>query len=91
MAGFVSCRRIEKYLSLAEVQSASHTDPGADITMTSATFTWPRDDSAAPQANGSRSTAVTPKTAFLLFDLSLRFPHGKLSLICGRLGRSCQC
>ena len=31
---------------------------------------------------------ATPKTAFSLLDLTLDFPEGELSLICGRLGMS---
>jgi ABC-type multidrug transport system fused ATPase/permease subunit len=48
-----------------------------DIVMTNATFTWPRDTSG---------DANTPKNVFTLADLTLRFPQGQLSLICGRLG-----
>ncbi|CAK9783969.1 P-loop containing nucleoside triphosphate hydrolase protein [Cutaneotrichosporon oleaginosum] len=81
LQGFVSCRRIEKYMTLAEVNAASDFD-GGDIVLTNATFTWPKDDSA----NGLKSTVPTPRPAFSLADLTLRFPKGKLSLICGRLG-----
>lgn len=35
---------------------------------------------------GGKSTATTPKNAFTLADLTLRFPRSELSLICGRLG-----
>ncbi|OCF33530.1 ATP-binding cassette transporter [Kwoniella heveanensis BCC8398] len=83
LQGFVSCRRIEKYLSLAEVTPIEENDGSGDIVLTSATYTWPRDDSAI---QGFKSTAPTPKSAFTLADLTLRFPKGKLSLICGRLG-----
>nr|XP_019043546.1 ATP-binding cassette transporter [Kwoniella bestiolae CBS 10118]OCF22476.1 ATP-binding cassette transporter [Kwoniella bestiolae CBS 10118] len=88
LQGFVSCRRIEKYLSLAEVAPIQENNGEGDIILSSATYTWPRDESATPMAqnNPSRSTATTPKNAFTLADLSLRFPRGKLSLICGRLG-----
>ncbi|KAK8849677.1 hypothetical protein IAR55_005012 [Kwoniella newhampshirensis] len=85
LQGFVSCKRIEKYMSLAEVAPVEENDGQGDIVLSSATFTWPRDDSAH-STNPSRSTATTPKNAFTLADLSLRFPRGKLSLICGRLG-----
>ncbi|WVF68276.1 hypothetical protein IAT40_003041 [Kwoniella sp. CBS 6097] len=72
-----------KYLSLAEVAPIEENDGDSDIILTSATYTWPRDDSAI---QGPKSTATTPKSAFTLADLTLRFPKGKLSLICGRLG-----
>lgn len=45
--------------------------------LTNATFAWAREDAPADTA--------TPKHAFALADLSLRFPEGKLSLICGRI------
>ncbi|WWD20306.1 hypothetical protein CI109_104782 [Kwoniella shandongensis] len=85
LQGFVSCKRIEKYMSLAEVAPVDENDGEGDIVLSSATFTWPRDDSAHV-IDSTRSTATTPKNAFTLADLSLRFPKGKLSLICGRLG-----
>ncbi|GMK55034.1 hypothetical protein CspeluHIS016_0200900 [Cutaneotrichosporon spelunceum] len=81
LQGFVSCRRIEKYMTLTEVNSASDFD-GGDIVLTNATFTWPTDD----LANGTKSTVPTPRPTFSLADLTLRFPRGELSLICGRLG-----
>ncbi|WVQ79183.1 hypothetical protein IAT38_001279 [Cryptococcus sp. DSM 104549] len=88
LQGLVSCRRIEKYLSLSEVSPIEESIEQGDIVLSSATFTWPQDDSAAPKDSllQSQSAAPTPKNAFTLADLSLRFPHGQLSLICGRLG-----
>ncbi|WOO81435.1 ATP-dependent bile acid permease [Vanrija pseudolonga] len=83
LQGFVSCRRIEKYLSLAEVSNVEPFD-GGDIVLVNATLTWPKDDSSS--GSGKKSTAPTPRPDFSLADLSLRFPEGKLSLICGRLG-----
>lgn len=82
LQGFVSCRRIEKYMTLAEVAPVEEFD-GGDIVLNNATFTWPKDESSA---NGTKSTTPTPRPAFSLADLTLRFPKGKLSLICGRLG-----
>ncbi|KAL1411123.1 hypothetical protein Q8F55_002073 [Vanrija albida] len=83
LQGFVSCRRIEKYMSLAEVNDVEPFD-GGDIVLVNATLTWPKDDSSS--GSGKKSTAPTPRPDFSLADLSLRFPEGKLSLICGRLG-----
>lgn len=77
LKGFVSCRRIEKYLAFAEVDMVEATAK-SDIILTNATFTFARNDSAL--------TSATPKNAFTLADLTLRFPQGELSLICGRLG-----
>ncbi|EKD03427.1 hypothetical protein A1Q2_02282 [Trichosporon asahii var. asahii CBS 8904] len=81
LQGFVSCRRIEKYMSLPEVPDV---DPfaGGDIVLRNATYTWAKDESKSP----TKSAAPTPRPDFSLADLSLCFPAGKLSLICGRLG-----
>ncbi|KAI0821920.1 multidrug resistance-associated ABC transporter [Trametes gibbosa] len=81
----VSIRRIEKYLHGAEVSPvppiATQTQ---QIALQSATITWPQDrtrgSSAAPSA------ASTPRHKFILVDLTLDFPVGELSLICGKLG-----
>lgn len=78
-------RRIEKYLHGAEVDSVPPLDGQLHpIAMQSATITWPQDrvrsTSAAPSA------VSTPKQKFLLMDLTLKFPLGELSLICGKLG-----
>ena len=53
------------------------------VAFQSCTATWPQDRAAASQAS---SAASTPKHKFLLVDLSLNFPQGELSLICGKLG-----
>jgi ABC-type multidrug transport system fused ATPase/permease subunit len=80
--GFVSLRRVEKYMSTAEV---SHRELGStQISMRSATITWPRD--IAPDSAGPASLPSTPKVSFTLTDLNLDFPQDGLSLICGRLG-----
>ncbi|KAE8542519.1 hypothetical protein D1P53_001298 [Cryptococcus gattii VGV] len=88
LQGFVSCRRIEKYLCLDEVAAIEENDGESDIVLSSATFAWPRDETAFTNelAINAVSNVATPKTAFTLADLNLRFPKGKLSLICGRLG-----
>ncbi|WVO13896.1 hypothetical protein L204_101520 [Cryptococcus depauperatus] len=87
LQGFVSCKRIEKYLSLAEVPVIEESDGLEDIILSSATYTWPRNDltHAVDEGLVTRST-ITPKNSFTLANLNLRFPRGKLSLICGRLG-----
>ena len=78
-------RRIEKYLHGAEVAHVTPLDSTQNkIALQSATITWPQDrirgSSTAPSA------ASTPKHKFVLVDLSLEFPQGELSLICGKLG-----
>ena len=53
------------------------------IAFRSCTLTWPRDRNAGSLAP---SVASTPRHKFVLVDLSLNFPQGELSLICGKLG-----
>lgn len=93
LQGFVSCRRIEKYMRAAEVLPVNNPDEGVDITLNSATITWPRDRApdgiegqASGQATAAPSVAATPKVGFTLSDLNLSFPNGQLSLVCGKLG-----
>ncbi|KAJ6551152.1 hypothetical protein B0H19DRAFT_1156687 [Mycena capillaripes] len=78
---FVSLRRIDQYLDSPEVsipvpaqQTQRHSD--GNIVLSSAYITWP-----------SSSSAKSPSsTTFALSDLSLEFPAGKLSLVCGKFG-----
>jgi ABC-type uncharacterized transport system fused permease/ATPase subunit len=53
------------------------------IALQSCTVTWPQDRS---QASLAPSAASTPRHKFMLVDLTLSFPPGELSLICGKLG-----
>ena len=81
---FVSLRRIEKYLNGAEVNTVPPLDQQSKIvSFQSCTATWPQDRKASSLAS---SAASTPKHKFVLVDLSLNFPEGELSLICGKLG-----
>lgn len=48
------------------------------------TITWPRDRAATEST--APSAASTPKSSFILQDISVRFPENELTLICGRLG-----
>ena len=81
---FVSLRRIEKYLNGAEVFAVPPLDQQSKtVAFQSCTVTWPQDRNASSLAP---SAASTPKHKFVLVDLSLNFPQGELSLICGKLG-----
>lgn len=73
-------------MSSAEIPRAEPFDAAGDIVLNNATFAWPRDDSNDEIDAGGKSTATTPKAAFTLADMTLTFPRGELSLICGRLG-----
>lgn len=85
LQSMVSMRRIEKYLNGAEVNPVPplSTEP-SPIALQSATITWPQDRTRG--TSSAPSAASTPKHKFMLIDLSLEFPHGELSLICGKLG-----
>ncbi|TCD67258.1 hypothetical protein EIP91_000335 [Steccherinum ochraceum] len=81
----VSIRRIEKYLHGAEVNLAPplNLDPSV-VAIRSATIVWPQTRSQG--SSSASSVALTPRNKFSLIDLSLEFPHGELSLVCGKLG-----
>jgi ABC-type multidrug transport system fused ATPase/permease subunit len=84
---FVSIRRIEKYLNGVEVPSASPLDGSTHpISVQSATLSWPQARSSSASASALDSASATPARKFMLIDVSLDFPQGELSLICGRLG-----
>ncbi|KAJ7065610.1 multidrug resistance-associated ABC transporter [Mycena amicta] len=81
---FVSLRRIEKYLNTREVKLVpALADQSKEISFNSCTVTWPQDRSAS---SVSASAVSTPRNKFVLMDLSLEFPRGELSLVCGKLG-----
>lgn len=81
----VSLRRIEKYLHGTEVTSVPPLScQNQTIALQSATVTWPQDRSHL--GSKTPSAASTPRKKFVLVDLTLSFPIGELSLICGKLG-----
>ena len=78
-------RRIEKYLNGVEVSTVPPLDNRHHpIALQSATITWPQDRTRG--SSTAPSVASTPRQKFVLVDLSLEFPQGELSLICGKLG-----
>lgn len=78
-------RRIEKYLHGAEVATVEPLSRQSQvIALQNATITWPQD--RVRGASATPSVASTPKQKFALLDLSIDFPLGELSLICGKLG-----
>ena len=87
--GFVSLRRIEKYLNTLEISPAEAlSNAEKPIAFQSATVTWPTDRTAGGSGASSAASSVvsTPRRKFILLDLTLQFPPGGLSLICGKLG-----
>jgi ABC-type multidrug transport system fused ATPase/permease subunit len=58
-----------------------------ELGFQSCTVTWPQDRSPfSANVSAAPSTAPTPRYKFVLLDLTLKFPPGELSLICGKLG-----
>ncbi|KAJ7122930.1 multidrug resistance-associated ABC transporter [Mycena epipterygia] len=75
----LSLRRIEEYLNLSEVKPVPPLERQSQaINFQSCTVTWPRD--------ASSSTPTSTPHKFILVDLTLDFPLGELSLICGKIG-----
>ncbi|KAF8879657.1 ATP-binding cassette transporter [Gymnopilus junonius] len=84
LQSFVSLRRIEKFLNSPEINPVPPLEQQSKtVAFQSCTITWPQDRAATSIAP---SAASTPRHKFLLMDLSLNFPRGELSLICGKLG-----
>ena len=80
----VSIRRIEKYISGAEVSAVPPLEQQTRrVALQSCTITWPQD---RPLESALPSAAATPRQKFILVDLTCEFPMGELSLICGKLG-----
>ncbi|CAE7211925.1 unnamed protein product [Rhizoctonia solani] len=87
LQSLVSLRRIEKYLSateIADVSSIQDTELEDSVKLVSATISWPQTRFGG--ASSAPSVASTPRARFTISDLSLEFPDGELSLICGKLG-----
>ncbi|KAJ7853283.1 multidrug resistance-associated ABC transporter [Mycena olivaceomarginata] len=88
LQSLVSLRRIEKYLGTAEVSAVLPlAEQSQIIAFQSCTVTWPQDRGASSASASATPSAVsTPQHKFVLVDLTLQFPAGELSLICGKLG-----
>lgn len=85
LQSFVSLRRIEKYMNGAEVTPVPLLSVQTRaIAFQNATITWPQD--RVQSGSATPSAASTPRHKFMLLDLALSFPEGKLSLVCGKLG-----
>lgn len=86
LQSLVSVRRIENYLHLQEVNSVPplHEQAELGIALNNATIAWPQSGKLSTSA--APSAAPTPRRKFVLVDLTLEFPKGELSLICGKLG-----
>ena len=79
----VSVRRIETYLASEEVAAVPPLESqDLTIALNNATVTWPQDRASGSSTPGATST---PRHTFVLIDLTLKFPVGRMSLICGRV------
>lgn len=88
LQSLVSLRRIEKYMAaveISDIRSIQDTQLENTIKLVSATISWPQNRFGGPSS--APSVAPTPKARFTISDLSLEFPEGELSLICGKLGK----
>ncbi|KAG8693030.1 hypothetical protein FRC09_010790, partial [Ceratobasidium sp. 395] len=87
LQSLVSLRRIEKYMSAAEIadiRSFKDSELDHTIKLVSATISWPQNRFGGPSS--APSVASTPRARFIISDLSMELPEGELSLICGKLG-----
>ncbi|KAF8069172.1 multidrug resistance-associated ABC transporter [Lyophyllum atratum] len=86
LQSLVSLRRIEKYMNAVEVAPVPPIEQQSQtIAFQSCSVTWPQDRSQKT-ASATPSAASTPRHKFMLIDMSMNFPLGELSLICGKLG-----
>lgn len=69
---------------IADIRSIQDTDLNSTIKLVSATISWPQNRFGGPSS--APSVASTPRARFTITDLSLEFPEGELSLVCGKLG-----
>lgn len=101
LQSLVSLRRMEAYLRMPEIDHlppvyASEEDqpPSIDprpedeppVRFDHATVTWPSDQTAAEKQAEADEDGVEQVKPFELQDLTIEFPKGELSLVCGRLG-----
>lgn len=90
--GFVSLRRIEKYLASPEVSPIeplrSDEVSRIQIALQSATIAWPQNRVEGRSRSVGPSAAATPSLAgkFVLRDLTINIPMGEMTLVCGKLG-----
>ncbi|KAI8576230.1 hypothetical protein K450DRAFT_302879 [Umbelopsis ramanniana AG] len=91
---FISIKRVQTYLDEPEVEQPPPIDVSqpAQVGLSNATITWPSNNvesvSDAQNGAGSSASSTTAKNSegFILKDVSIDFPNGKLSIICGSTG-----
>lgn len=89
LQGFVSLRRVQKYLGQAEIETST-AEPSDTIAFRDATVTWPKDtlasDESVQEQEPDLGDSATLRTDFALRNVNVQFPKDSISLICGRLG-----
>ncbi|CAA7267286.1 unnamed protein product [Cyclocybe aegerita] len=83
---FVSLRRIEGYLNLADVQPLRKpVNPRDDsrVSLRNATISWPQ---ICSTADGEEQSYSSRRGLFSLVDVTTTFPRDEISLICGKIG-----
>ncbi|KAF8962574.1 hypothetical protein BDZ97DRAFT_1920389 [Flammula alnicola] len=86
LQAFVSLRRIETYLNVAEVKvrpAGNSSQQALEVALHSAMISWPQIRASSSHAEQSIST---PRTRFSLINISTTFPRREISLICGKIG-----
>ncbi|GAA6024648.1 hypothetical protein JCM8202_000420 [Rhodotorula sphaerocarpa] len=101
LQSLVSLRRMEAYLRMPEIEHLPPVDDSANdeppqtppdvadeepVRFEHATITWPSDQTDAEKEAVAEDDAVEQVKTFELQDLSIDFPKGALTLVCGRLG-----
>ncbi|RIA90254.1 P-loop containing nucleoside triphosphate hydrolase protein [Glomus cerebriforme] len=85
----ISVDRIENFLNESELirqdsRPSSSNDP--EIGFRNASFKWPDGSSSTDNLSNDNSINSTIHNKFTLIDLDIKFPVGKLSVICGPTG-----
>ncbi|TFK32340.1 multidrug resistance-associated ABC transporter [Crucibulum laeve] len=84
LQALVSLRRIEKYLNVPEIVAFTKLQECEAPVIRSATISWPKN---VEHATGLHAMGSTPRPrSFSLENISLEFPPGEVSLVCGKTG-----
>ncbi|KAJ5728886.1 P-loop containing nucleoside triphosphate hydrolase protein [Penicillium malachiteum] len=76
-AARANAKRMETFLRAPELQKTVNPSPTDSVTFQDASFAWPSDEVKQPDGSARR---------FILQNISLKFPVGKLSVIHGETG-----
>ncbi|KAI8149056.1 P-loop containing nucleoside triphosphate hydrolase protein [Fennellomyces sp. T-0311] len=90
LQALISVRRIQTYLDHDEIEPAPPVDLNKEVKIAfeDATISWsskPVEEQSSAVSSGSDDTRLDTD-AFMIKDINIHFPNGKLSLICGSTG-----